>query len=157
MSQWVSMTVLPAEAFARLQADGDAVASQHGESFDLHPLWYNFHELFRDDPGPLRFIVQGDIPEGRSLEWCLGLEEGKEDEEADGTYFAYVSPVTVTAIATALPAWPRWRVFEKLRKAHPDWLRYKKDREEFAAAYDQLVQIYEVAAKQGAALEMLVC
>jgi hypothetical protein len=123
----------------------------------LHPLWYNFHELFRDEPGLLRFIVQGDITEEPGLEWCLGLEVGKEADEADGTYFAYVSPTTVTAIATALQDWPRWRVFEKLRKAHPDWLRHKKDRDEFAAAYDQLVEIYRVAAKQGAALEMLVC
>src|SRR5436190_1133121 len=51
MSQWASMTVLPAEDFARLQADRDATVSGDRESYDLHSLWYNFHELFRDEKG----------------------------------------------------------------------------------------------------------
>ena len=128
MSQWVSMTVLPADDFARLQADRDAVVTGDREKFDLHPLSYNFHELFRDEPGPLRFIVQGDVAE-RPIEWCLGLlPDQPEDDEADGTYYAHVSPPTVAAIAAAIRAFPPGEVIGRLRKSRPEWVRYKKGR-----------------------------
>ena len=155
MSQSVSMTVLSAEEFALVQTDPQAVPLGR-ERFDLHPLWYNFHELFRTEPGSLRFIIQGDLAE-HAIEWCLGLQEGQAEEEGDGVYFAYVKPETVAEINATLQNWPRWKVFDRLRKAHPGWLRHKKGRDDFGAAFDQLVEIYSVAGKRGAALQILVC
>jgi hypothetical protein len=150
------MTVVPADDFARLRADRGADAPAAGEKFDLPRVWYCFHELFRGQPGPLRFAIQGDVAEHR-IEWCFGLEEGQAEGDGDGTYFAHVSPEAVAGVAAELKKWPRWKVFEKLRKSHPDWLRHKQGRDEFADAYDLLVRIYETAAKQGAALMIVVC
>lgn len=179
MSQWVSLTVMPAEAFTRRQAgDAPTESARDGEQrFDLPSMWYWVHVAFSDEPAPLCHILEGDVRSGPSLTWSFGLapeqqqvsaaadegggqEKGKAElPEPDGTYFAYVSPPTVASIAAALPRWPRWRVFEKLRKARPPlaWLNSKQGRDGMAEAYDQIVQVYTAAAKRGAALRMLVC
>jgi len=155
MSQWASMTVLPAEDFARLQADRDAMLSSVCERFDLHALWYHFHELFRDEPGPLRFIVQGDVAE-QQIEWCMGLLPDQPEEEGDGTYYANVSPSTVAAIAAAIRAFPPGEVIGRLRKSRPELVRSKKGRDDFSAAFDSIARAYMTAAAQGAGLRVLV-
>ncbi|QJW93763.1 hypothetical protein [Frigoriglobus tundricola] len=156
MSQWASMTVLPAEDFARLQADRDAPVSGDRERFDLHPLWYNFHELYRDEPGPLRFIVQGDVAE-RPIEWCLGVLPDQPEDEGDGTYYALVSPPTVAAIVAAIRAFPPGEVIGRLRKSRPGWVQYKKGRDDFSTAFEGIARAYAVAAAQRAGLTILVC
>src|SRR5262249_257355 len=112
-----SFTVLPAESFARLQADPRAPVPRPEEHSDLEKPFDVFHQTFRDEKGPLRYVIQGDIA-NQPYEREDNPNDLSEVEE-DGTYFAYVSPETVRAIAEALAGFPRWKMMERVRKLRP--------------------------------------
>jgi hypothetical protein len=156
MGTRASFGLVPAEVFAELQDNANAEIPYSDEHYDFGKTWFNFHLIFRDEPGPLRYIIQGDIAE-RPLDRNLVLEDDQEEEEADGTYFGYVSPGTVLEIAEALKGFPRWKMMERLRKVNPWWVRHKEGRDRFARAFDELNRVYTTAAAQGAALQILIC
>jgi hypothetical protein len=151
-----SFTVLPADRFAALQANPNAEVPPGEEHYDIGKTWFNFHLVFRDETGPLRFIIQGDLAE-RPLDGNLVLEEDQGEDEGDGAYFAHVCPETVKAVAAALGAFPRWKMMDRLRKANPMWVRHKESRDRFADAFDELIRAYIAAAANGAALQVLIC
>jgi hypothetical protein len=151
-----SLTLVPSDVFAALQADPNANTPDLSETFDLGKAWFNFHLVFRGEPGPLRYIVQGDIAE-RLLDRNLVLEEDQAEDDGDGAHFGYISPATVRTIADILKSFPLWKVIDRLRKENPLWVRHKQSRDRLSNAFDQLVQAYVAAAAQGAALQVLIC
>ncbi len=151
-----SLSVLPAEEFARQRADPEYAFRGETPHFSIEKTWFNFHTVFWEQPEPLKYAIQGDIAE-RPILRNLMLEEDQSDEDGDGVHFGYVSPEMVQKIAAALNALPNWKWMDWLRKANPWWVRHKENRDHFYWAFEELQKAYNTAAAQGAALTVIIC
>jgi hypothetical protein len=151
-----SFRIVPAPAFAgRVDPDGIRVPAD-GPWFDIDKAWFELHVVFRSLPEPLCFAIQGDFS-NESLEGALIRGPGEEGDEGGGTYLGYVTPATASRLAQALAAFPRWKLFEDLRRQFPSLLKQKERRDYFAWVYDELQKAYAAAAEQGAGLQVLIC
>lgn len=147
-----SLTLVSAEYVEAKRAGKEADDLEGGESFSIEKDFGLFHEAVRDEKGPIRFLIQGDVADEPF--------DRPDDEEdmCDGTYFAHVSAETVREIDALLKKkYHRGWMIGRIRQLCPVAVQHKQGRDDLYATFDEVTRAYALAASRGMALQVLMC